>query len=255
MSPWGYCALLPVLTFSMLLLAEGRSRLREPKSTTSDWILNLTGFAMQGLLIPILGFFLSTVLFPSLLPNLHRCLQLGFTGSFLLNFIGIDFLYYLQHRAFHNSPLLWKLHATHHYAPTVNVWATSRNAIVTNFLFVYLLVSPFVAYLCDSQEGFFVGAMLTAALDLFRHAHVDCRIPVLDQILTMPHEHHRHHDADRPDANFAANFILWDKLFNTFEPGTQFHSHLETQHQKSPPSYQQAKQPALATQLIFPWKL
>jgi sterol desaturase/sphingolipid hydroxylase (fatty acid hydroxylase superfamily) len=245
MNPWILCALLPMLTFPLLLLAESRTQTRLGLSDfdTNDWILNISGFFMQGLVIPGIGFLLANYFFPAAFPQLHRCLQIGFVGAFVLNFVGVDFLYYLQHRAFHRIPWLWRLHAPHHYSPTVNVWATSRNALVTHFFFVYMLVSPILAYLCDVTEGFFAGAMLTAALDLVRHAKVNLRLPGLENIVLMPHEHHRHHDADQPEANFGANFILWDRLFGTFEPGEHF-----------PSSYAAANAPSLKTQLLFPWR-
>ncbi len=117
MNPWMLCALLPMVTFPVLVLAENRSASNlsaTSKYSQGDWILNLSGFFMQGLVIPAAGFLLATYLFPSVLPKLHHCLQIGFIGAFLLNFIGVDFLYYLQHRAFHRVPWLWKLHAPHH---------------------------------------------------------------------------------------------------------------------------------------------
>ncbi|HEY9678489.1 MAG TPA: sterol desaturase family protein [Drouetiella sp.] len=247
MNFWLMFAILPTLTFPLLVLAErhSQSHLRgnHVKYSFDDWVLNLSGFFMQGLVIPAIGFLLATYLFPNLLPNFHRALQIGFIGAFILNFVGVDFLYYLQHRAFHRVPWLWRLHATHHHSPTVNVWATSRNSLVTHFFFVYMLVSPILAYLCDSAEGFFAGAMLTASLDLLRHARINVQLPVLDAILLMPRDHHRHHDADRPEANFGANFILWDRLFGTFEPGAHF-----------PTKYSSSNPPSFKTQLLCPWK-
>lgn len=245
MNPWMWCAMLPMLTFFLLLVAEKRTT-SVPLAIEfdrTDWILNLSGFFMQGLVIPLVGFALATFVFPTLAPQLHKSLQIGFAGAFLLNFVFIDFLYYLQHRAFHQIPALWKLHSPHHYSPVVNVWATSRNALVTHFLFVYLLVSPIFAYLCDATEGYFAGAMLTAALDLFRHSRVNLRIPILENILVMPHEHHRHHDFDKAEANYGANLIIWDKIFGTFESSIQF-----------PCSYVGSRQPSFQTQLLQPWK-
>ncbi len=245
MSPWMLYALLPMLTFPLLLLAENRSqaKLNACDYATGDWILNLSGFFMQGLVIPAVGFLLATHFFPTMVPKLRGCLQIGFVGAFVLNFVGVDFLYYLQHRAFHRIPWLWKLHAPHHYSPAVNVWATSRNALITHFFFVYMLVSPVLAYLCNVTEGFFAGAMLTATLDLFRHAKINLRLPGLESVILMPHDHHRHHDADKPEANFGANFILWDKLFGTFATGMRF-----------PSSYAPPNAPSYKTQLLYPWR-
>ncbi|MBS2003574.1 MAG: sterol desaturase family protein [Cyanobacteria bacterium SZAS LIN-5] len=246
MSPWTLCAALPVITFVSLVLAEKRS----PETTTqpakysaADWFLNLSGFFMQGLVIPAAGLALALFVFPTIFPGLHQCLKIGFAGAFFLNFVVVDLLYYFQHRAFHEVPMLWKFHAPHHYSPTVNVWATSRNALMTHFLFVYMLVSPILAYLCDVTEGFFAGAMLTASLDLFRHARLHVHIPLAEGILVTPGEHHRHHDADKPEANYGANFIFWDKLFGTFSPGEYF-----------PAQYAGQGQPSFRNQLLSPWR-
>lgn len=235
-----------MITFVTLLFAEHQcktSSTHEASYSAADWFLNLSGFFMQGLVIPLLGMVLASYVFPTLIPHLNHSLKIGFVGSFLLNFVFVDFLYYLQHRAFHQIPALWKLHAPHHFSPTVNVWATSRNALMTHFLFVYMLLSPVLAYLCDVTEGFFIGAMLTASLDLMRHARLAIRVPLLESILVMPAEHHRHHDSDRAEANYGANFIIWDKLFGTFEPAAKFPAH-----------YAGASQPSFQTQLLYPWR-
>lgn len=238
-------ALLPSVTFIVLLFCEARQKNKcsGKRFTFADWLLSLSGFWMQGVVIPVLGYLLSSKLFPSFFPELQGILPVGFLGAFLLNFIGIDFLYYLQHRSFHQIPWLWNLHAPHHYSPTVNVWATSRNAIITNFLFVYILVNPFIAYLCDSTEGFFAGAMMTASLDLFRHTSLHIRAPLLNRLFILPQHHHRHHDAEKPFANYGANWCIWDRLFGTLDLScctTHIYAIKDT--------------PSLSTQLLFPWK-
>jgi sterol desaturase/sphingolipid hydroxylase (fatty acid hydroxylase superfamily) len=246
MNMWMLCAFLPMFTFVILVFAERRAASTVTPTagySRADWLLNLSGFFMQGLVIPLAGLALASFTFPAVAPGLHRSLRIGFAGAFLLNFVVVDFLYYLQHRAFHQIPLLWKLHAPHHFSPTVDVWATSRNALMTHFLFVYMLVSPILAYLCDVTEGFFAGAMLTASLDLFRHARINFAVPILDSILIMPGEHHRHHDADKPEANYGANLKCWDKLFGTFEKAEQF-----------PTVYAGSSRPSFQTQLLFPWR-
>ncbi len=220
--------------------------------------MNLSGFLMQGLVIPFAGYVLATSLFPKILPDYKGVLTLGWTGAFLLNFIGVDFLYYLEHRAFHHFPFLWKLHAPHHSSKALNIWVTSRNALVTHFLFVYILVNPILGYLCDTSEGFFAGAMVTAALDLFRHANIRISIPLFDQLFVMPQEHHRHHDAEKSFANYGANFIVWDKLFGTAETTTPNEKGSKEKESKEKASSKRVYGlPAplpLSTQLFFPWR-
>jgi sterol desaturase/sphingolipid hydroxylase (fatty acid hydroxylase superfamily) len=240
-----FWALVPFFSFLVLFALEKKfpASMTNKRFTASDWLMNLSGFGMQGLVIPFVGYFLAAYYIPTLLPDSQGILPLGFAGAFLLNFIGVDFLYYLQHRAFHEIPSLWKFHAPHHHSPVVNIWATSRNALVTHFLFVYMLVNPILGYLCNSPEGFFAGAMVTAALDLFRHANIRITLPLLDGILILPSDHHRHHNAERPFANYGANFLIWDQIFGTCEQDNAY-----------PQAYSIQKPPSFSTQLLYPWR-
>jgi sterol desaturase/sphingolipid hydroxylase (fatty acid hydroxylase superfamily) len=238
-------ACLPMFAFFVLVAAERVwPASNSPNSfTRADWAMNLIGFTMQGLLVPALGYWISTHILPQAFPHQAGTLHIGFLGAFLLNFIVIDFLYYLQHRAFHDVPFLWKLHAPHHCSPAVNVWATSRNALVTNLLFVYMFVNPVVGYLCDVPLGFFAAAMVTAALDLVRHANIYIDAPALRGIFILSQEHHRHHDATKPPANFGANLLIWDRLFGTCEIA-----------ESMPHIYGVPEAPSHLTQLFFPWR-
>jgi sterol desaturase/sphingolipid hydroxylase (fatty acid hydroxylase superfamily) len=192
-----WLALAPFVTFLILLLGETVL----PTLTIKfhyhrwDWLLNLLGFIMQGFVVPLCGYWLATHLLPLLWPAGKGILPLHWWGAFLLNFIVVDGLYYWQHTLFHRIPWLWQWHRCHHASPRVDVWATARNSLFINFFFVYMLLNPVLGYLCQSPAGFFVGATLTACLDLLRHCH---------------------HAALGKPANFGANLILWDKLFRTF---------------------------------------
>jgi sterol desaturase/sphingolipid hydroxylase (fatty acid hydroxylase superfamily) len=240
-----FWACVPLCVFLLLLVCEKKFPAREQSEnfSTADSLMNWIGFAMQGLVVPVIGYFISASILPAMLPDAAGTLRIGFAGAFLLNFVIVDFLYYVQHRAFHEVPWLWKLHSTHHYSPIVNVWATSRNALVTNLLFVYMLVNPILGFLCDSPLGFFSAAMLTAALDLVRHANVEIKMPWLRGIVVTPQDHHRHHDAGRPSANYGANFLIWDLLFGTGEIVDSM-----------PAAQPFTDRPSHATQLLFPWR-
>ena len=46
------------------------------------------------------------------------------------------------------------------------------------------------------------------------------RLPIVDKLLVTPSAHRVHHGSNPEyiDKNFGAVFIVWDKLFGTFEP-------------------------------------
>ncbi|MBL8551699.1 MAG: sterol desaturase family protein [Hyphomonadaceae bacterium] len=217
-------AFLPIAAFGIVWALERVAPAAPgPAHDRWDWTLNLVGLAVQGAGVPLLGLWLTRDVLAPALPQLAGALAIGFWGAFALNFIAIDLLYYLQHRAWHKGPL-WRLHIAHHAGARVDVWATSRNTSWASFLFVYFLINPWAALLCDSPEGFYLGASATAALDLWRHGRIDYRRLGLDgamralaAVLIVPAAHFRHHDAAKPNANFGANLSIWDRLFGTYE--------------------------------------
>jgi len=242
---------LPSLAFVLLLLAERRAADAAPRTryTPADWLLNLTGLFMQGVVVPLAAIWISVTLLPQLLPGARASVKLGVVGSFLLNFVVVDFLYYWQHRWFHRWRPLWQLHLCHHASPALDVWATSRNSLPVNFLFVYLLVSPLLGYLCDAPQAFFFGAALTASLDLWRHS----RLPagrdgalagVVAWLLVTPRNHHLHHSPAGAQYNFGANLMLWDRCFGTARDATALPQRYGIEHA-----------PGAMRQLLFPWPL
>ena len=239
----------PALAFVILVLGERGLPCvaRRRRYDRGDWLLNLSGFAFQGLAIPTLGYLITTRLLPQIWPQAQGVLPFGYWGAFALNFVGVDLLYYWQHRLFHTVSWLWQLHRCHHASPTLDVWATSRNTAVTHFLFVYMLVNPVLGFLCASPEGFFAAAALTASLDLFRHSRLDLEltriapfIEPLSRIFVMPLAHHQHHDAQGRPVNFGANLIVWDRLFGTARLGGGY------------PAVYQCEAPPALVQLVYP---
>jgi len=210
---------LPLLSFLALSLGECLLRTvpTRGQGTGADMLINLSGFAMQGAVIPAIGYLVSHNLLRRLAPGAEGVMGFGFWGAFLLCLVGVDFLYYWQHRLFHRIGFLWRLHRCHHAAPTLSVWVTARNSLLAHFLFVYLLVNPWLAYLSGSVEGFLLAASVTASLDLWRHTKL-APVPywsALECLLITPRLHHRHHDAADPCNNFGANLSVWDRLFGT----------------------------------------
>lgn len=232
---------LPLIAFVVLAVAERRGAPMPARYSPADHALNLAGLLVQGVAVPLAGYLIATRLLAQGFPQLAGVLPLGWLGAFLLNFIVVDFFYYWQHRLFHRVPLLWALHQCHHASPTLNVWATSRNALAINFLFVYLLLNPVLGFLCDAPAGFFAAAGLTAALDVWRHS----RVPApswLGRVLVTPWQHHLHHSPAGHRANYGANLMLWDRLFGT---AREAHGY--------PARYGVDRAPAAWRQFLFPW--
>src|SRR5436190_12389102 len=164
-----------LLPFLALVILAALERLSRPDRTPgayarADHLLNLAGLLIQGAMVPVCGYLIATRMLAVHWPDAAGTVRIGWVGAFALNFVAVDGLYYWQHRLFHRVPMLWALHRCHHASPALSVWATSRNSLLVNFLFVYMLVNPLLGFLCDRPDGFFAAAALTAALDLWRHS-------------------------------------------------------------------------------------
>ncbi|MSQ03048.1 MAG: sterol desaturase family protein [Myxococcales bacterium] len=188
---------------------SGRAALRA--RTAQDWVLDGVNLGVQGWLVPLAAGWAGRVLLGPIVPagSLHG----GLLGGFLLAFVGVDALYYLNHRLLHRW---WFVHRVHHGAPAMDVWVTSRNTVWATAFVVYPWAHGVFQHVLDAPQGYLFGASLTAALDLWRHCGADVHIPWL----VTPRHHAWHHSRGRADVNFGANWILWDRLFGTeWDPG------------------------------------
>ena len=137
----------------------------------------------------------------------------------VLEILLLDLIVYLLHRAFHRSPLLWRLHRVHHTDRDLDVTSASRfhagEVLVsgaTKFTAVQLLgISP-VGLIA------FEVVMLLAAQ--FQHANL--RVParagrLLWKVLVPPAMHRIHHHPLRAttDSNYGTLTSAWDRLFGT----------------------------------------
>ena len=209
-----FTLLLPLVVFWACLAAvvsrkAGRAALRS--RTQGDWWIDLVNLGVQGWAVPLGAGWLGSKLWAPILPA--GGLHLGFVGGFVLAFVGVDALYYANHRLLHR---LWPVHRVHHGAPAMDVWVTSRNTVWATALVVYPWAHACFLHLLDVPEGYLLGASATAALDLWRHSGLDMRVPAL----VTPRHHAWHHSRSHSHVNFGANWMIWDRLCGTaYDPG------------------------------------
>lgn len=186
------------------------------------WIVDLTYFFMNSLLVEVLTIF---TLQPALV--LFDWARIGFVGAAIasvptaaqvvLILLVADGTQYWVHRTFHAVPLLWRFHAIHHSAEEMDWLAGSRLHLLD------VIVTRGITYVPIFVLGFSNGALmiyvfLVAAQATFIHANVRWRFRRVRHIIATPAFHHWHHSADREavDKNFAVHTPVWDLLFGTY---------------------------------------
>ncbi|XP_068220238.1 alkylglycerol monooxygenase-like [Palaemon carinicauda] len=133
-------------------------------------------------------------------------------------FFFIDFLYYWVHRANHEINILWSVgHQMHHSAEDYNLTTALRVS-------VFQRAASWGFYHPLALVGFPLPIVLShAGLNLlfqfWVHTELIQSLGPLEYIFMTPSHHRVHHGANKwcLDKNYASIFILWDRLFGTFE--------------------------------------
>lgn len=209
-----------VFAVLFLLLLLTPTELQKLKAKTSfEWGLDLTNLSIQGILIPFLRLAVIVTALKYFLPQWQGVLHLSFVAGFCVNFLGVDYLYYWNHRILHHKKL-FPLHIVHHSVTQMDVMATSRNTLWTSFVILYLWVNGLLLYLTDFNRGFVLAMSLTAVLDIWKHSsslhsHLKLQRYVSSLGLMTPLDHAWHHSS-RLNCNYGANLNLFDRLHRTY---------------------------------------
>ncbi len=142
--------------------------------------------------------------------------ELPFVAAVLLILLVSDFVQYWTHRAYHEVPLLWRLHAVHHSAKSMDWLAGSRQHILELLITRTLVLAP-IFVLGFAKEVIDTYIVIVGFQAVFNHANVSVRLGPLRYLIVTPNFHHWHHsqDAEALDKNYAAHFAFLDHLFGT----------------------------------------
>ncbi|KAF1054524.1 MAG: hypothetical protein GAK43_00807 [Stenotrophomonas maltophilia] len=135
----------------------------------------------------------------------------------LCAFVGYDFCYYWNHRLGHERNVLWAAHAVHHQSEEYNL-TTALRQTSTGFVFGWLFYLP-MAVLGVPPLVFLTVAALNLLYQFWVHTRHIPKLGVLEWLLVTPSNHRVHH-AQNPlymDRNYGGVFIVWDRLFGTFQ--------------------------------------
>ncbi|MFO0669725.1 MAG: sterol desaturase family protein [Polyangiaceae bacterium] len=141
---------------------------------------------------------------------------LPFVVQLFLVFLTADLAQYWLHRAYHEVPLLWRFHAVHHSAKSMDWLAGSRQSLF-ELIGTRLAVLAPIFLLGFSQRVVDVYILMVGFQAVFDHANVSAGLGPLKYVFVTPNFHHWHHsrDTEAIDKNYAAHFAFLDYLFGT----------------------------------------
>lgn len=144
--------------------------------------------------------------------NIPSTIQTG-----ILLFVLVDFCYYWAHRMSHEINLFWGGHVVHHQSEDYNFSVALRQgsfqAIWTAAFYWPLALLGF-----ETLHFLFVSALVTI-YQFWIHTEKIGKLGPLEWVLNTPSHHRVHHGRDPKyiDKNHAGVFIIWDRLFGTFQ--------------------------------------
>jgi len=126
----------------------------------------------------------------------HWVVGLPFVVQLVAIMFLTDLVQYWLHRAFHRVPWLWKFHAVHHSARSMDWMAGARMHFLEIIVLRGVTVIPMVV-LGFSETAMHSYILLVYLYSTFVHANIGWRFPVLEQFLVTPRFHHWHHGIER----------------------------------------------------------
>ena len=123
---------------------------------------------------------------------------------------------YWTHRCYHEIPFLWRFHAVHHSAKTMDWLAGSRQHIL-ELIVTRIGVLGALYVLGFDKDVMDVYIIVVGFQAVFNHANVHLPWGPLKYIIVTPDFHHWHHSSDAVaiDKNYAAHYAFLDHLFGT----------------------------------------
>ncbi|MEM9169656.1 MAG: sterol desaturase family protein [Pseudomonadota bacterium] len=139
-----------------------------------------------------------------------------------LSLVALDLWTYFMHRAYHEVPVMWRLHAPHHLDERLDTSSAVRfHAGEVGLSAVFRLVPIAGLAIPLAHVALFETLLLAGAI--FHHSNVRLPAPLeraLSSVIVTPSIHWVHHHARRADtdANYAAVLSVWDRVFGTKSP-------------------------------------
>ncbi|MCB2107072.1 MAG: sterol desaturase family protein [Rhodobacteraceae bacterium] len=138
----------------------------------------------------------------------------------LAGFVLLDLVIYVQHRAFHAVPVLWRLHRMHHADTEIDATTGLRFHPIEIVLSLTVKVGAVFAFGISPVAVLLFEVVLNATA-LFNHGNVKIadRIDRLLRLFIVTPDMHRVHHSVAPeetDSNFGFNLPWWDRLFGTY---------------------------------------
>ncbi len=139
-------------------------------------------------------------------------------GIYFLAYLLYDLMLYWGHRFSHNIRFLWANHIVHHSSKKFNLSTSVRQPVTDSFL--ETIIFSWITILGFEPELLLICHSINLIYQHFLHTETVGKLPrVIEFWMNTPSHHRVHHASNIKylDKNFGCTFIIWDRIFGTFQ--------------------------------------
>jgi sterol desaturase/sphingolipid hydroxylase (fatty acid hydroxylase superfamily) len=138
-------------------------------------------------------------------------------GAAIALVLGVDLGFYWFHRIAHEYSAPWATHVVHHQSEEYNLAVALRqSAFESCFAWIFYLPLALIGF---PPLWYATISAINLLYQFWVHTEAIDRLGPLEWVMNTP-SHHRVHHARNPkylDKNYAGMFIIWDRMFGTFQ--------------------------------------
>ncbi len=138
--------------------------------------------------------------------------------TWMIAILGVDLLYYTYHRMAHRVRLIWATHQSHHSSQYFNFATALRQKWNNSGEILMWIPLPLLGI---PPWMVFASFSVNLIYQFWVHTERIGKLPrPIEFVVNTPSHHRVHHGMDPQylDKNYGGIFIIWDRLFGTFQP-------------------------------------
>lgn len=202
-----------LVIIEMLWARKRKPEAYEARDTLTSLAFGL-GSTVSGLMFGIVAFVIFAAAYE------FRIFTIGWQWwAWAACFVLDDLAYYWVHRAGHRIRWMWASHVNHHSSQHYNLSTALRQTWTSAFTFGVLFTVPLVL-LGFHPVMIAVCGGFNLIYQFWIHTEAIDKMPRWFEAVMNTPSHHRVHHATNPlylDRNYAGVFIIWDRMFGTFQ--------------------------------------
>ncbi|SHF01061.1 Sterol desaturase/sphingolipid hydroxylase, fatty acid hydroxylase superfamily [Cnuella takakiae] len=141
--------------------------------------------------------------------------------TFIPCYIIFDLCSYWAHRISHQQRFWWATHVVHHSSEFYNLTVSFRLSWVQHLKLIFFLPVALIGF---HPIIFFVVNQIAVLFQFWVHTEYIRKLhPAIEYIFATPSNHRVHHGSQELyiNKNYGATFIIWDRMFGTYQAETE----------------------------------